>query len=45
MVRDDKELAKLKAELAAMSKRAERYRTERDTTKTNLAAMEKRADR
>lgn len=45
VVRDDKELAKLKAELANMSKRAERYRGERDTKTTALGAMEKRAER
>ncbi len=45
MVKDDKEISKLKVELAGMSKRAERYRSERDTHKQNLDAMEQRADR
>ena len=45
VVRDDKEIAKLKADLTAMSKRAERYRTERDSHKGNFESMEKRADR
>lgn len=45
VVRDEKEVHKLKTELTQMSKRAERYRTERDTHKTNLDAMEKRAER
>ena len=42
---DDKEAAKLKVEIAAMTKRAERYRAERDAHKANLDAMEVRADR
>lgn len=45
VVKDDKEISKLKVELAGMSKRAERYRTERDAHKQSLDAMEQRADR
>jgi hypothetical protein len=40
-VRDEKEVTRLKGELAAMSKRAERYRSERDGNKQALDSMEK----
>ena len=45
VVRDEKEVTRLKGELAGMSKRAERYRSERDSNKKALDSMEKRADR